>query len=217
VTEPDGVDDSLTVAPRALARITAVSRIAIIVLSLWIAGCGVVRGTSDPDTRGRIFSFGFAASALVMAVAALRRRRGLAWLSGGLAAMAMIGGTPYGDSWYSMDGRVVDRDGRPIHGALVWIGPADPGDDHRDVRVSTDSAGRFHYFESTAPVQFQAAVRVNRQGFQPLEWVMPQSSALSLECIEVVLERRGATRRSRVLRADSTSRQCELSGGDGHR
>jgi hypothetical protein len=121
-----------------------------------------------------------------------------------LSVFALLTACPYGDAWYKASGRIVDPGGLPVQGALFWIGSTDTGDVDRSRRVKTDSLGRFEYFEGTAPAEFQALIRVERQGFQPLRLEIPQSKAVRLTCIEILLAPIGADQKSRVTRADTT-------------
>lgn len=125
--------------------------------------------------------------------------------------MVFIGGLsiiliacPYGDAWYRANGRVVDSAGRPVHNALFWIGSVDTASADRATRVRTDSVGQFEYFEGTTPTEGQRLVRVEREGYQPFRWELPQTRAMRLTCIEIVLEPLVSRRKSRLLRADTT-------------
>lgn len=87
---------------------------------------------------------------------------------------------------FSLHGRVHDESGRPISGALVSWSPLNPaivmlsasyGKAVPDsgLRTSTDSAGSFSFFETTAPFDFNARVEISKTGLIAASTLVPDA------------------------------------------
>jgi len=113
---------------------------------------------------------------------------------------------PFGDAYWDFEGQVHTSDGTPIAHALAWVEEDSASSDMLPIRTQTDSLGNFHYRDMTPPLQFPVVVSINRTGYKPFRWQIPNKSALALNCIVVVLEPVRSTAESRLLAADSSAR-----------
>ena len=113
---------------------------------------------------------------------------------------------PFGDAYWDFEGQVHSSDGKPIAHALAWVEEDSAAGDILPLRTQTDSLGNFHYRDFTAPLQFPVVVSINRPGYKPFRWQIPNRSALALNCIVVVLEPVRSAAESRLVAADSSAR-----------
>src|SRR6266508_5123929 len=113
----------------------------------------------------------------------IHRRRVLKYGLGAAAALWIRGAA--GQAAASLEGRVVDADGAPVHGAVITV--SSPGLPQGDVSLVSDGAGGFRV-ESVEPALYD--ISVDADGFRQARLRDVLLEPGQTASVELVLERR---------------------------